>query len=129
MPTLARTYTVVAPDFRGYGQSDKPETGYEVRTMVEDLRQLLDQLGIKSANVVGHDLGGIVAYVYAAEHRDQVSRLGIIEAPIIGVPSPTMLSRCGRLAEIIRWAWGLSNSFNTWRRQSRVVSSKTADTG
>jgi pimeloyl-ACP methyl ester carboxylesterase len=55
-----------------------------------DLRQLLDQLGIKSANVVGHDLGGIVAYVYAAEHRDQVSRLGIIEAPIIGVPSPTM---------------------------------------
>ncbi|MBV8416513.1 MAG: alpha/beta hydrolase [Verrucomicrobia bacterium] len=63
MPTLAKTYTVVAPDFRGYGQSDKPETGYEVQTMVEDLRQLLDQLGIKSANVVGHDLGGIVAYV------------------------------------------------------------------
>jgi pimeloyl-ACP methyl ester carboxylesterase len=90
MPTLAKTYTVVAPDFRGYGQSDKPETGYEVQTMVEDLRQLLDQLGIKSANVVGHDLGGIVAYVYAAEHRDQVSQLGIIEAPIIGVPSPTM---------------------------------------
>lgn len=90
MPTLAKTYTVVAPDFRGYGQSDKPETGYEVQTMVEDLRQLLDQLGIKSANVVGHDLGGIVAYVYAAEHRDQVSQLGIIEAPIPGVPSPTM---------------------------------------
>ena len=90
MPTLAKTYTVVAPDFRGYGQSDKPETGYEVQTMVEDLRQLLDQLGIKSANFVGHDLGGIVAYVYAAEHRDQVSQLGIIEAPIIGVPSPTM---------------------------------------
>src|SRR5215471_9639384 len=50
MPTLAKTYTVIAPDFRGYGQSDKPETGYEVQTMVEDLRQLLDQLGIKSGN-------------------------------------------------------------------------------
>ena len=58
--------------------------------MVEDLRQLLEQLGIKSANIVGHDLGGIVAYVYAAKHRDRVSRLGIIEAPIMGVPSPTM---------------------------------------
>jgi pimeloyl-ACP methyl ester carboxylesterase len=90
MPALAKTYTVVAPDFRGYGQSDKPETGYEVQTMVEDLRQLLDQLGIKSASVVGHDLGGIVAYVYAAQHRDQVSKLGIIEAPIVGAPSPTM---------------------------------------
>ena len=90
IPTLAKTYTVVAPDFRGYGQSDKPETGYEIQTMVEDLRQLLEQLGIKSANIVGHDLGGIVAYVYAAKHRDRVSRLGIIEAPIIGVPSPTM---------------------------------------
>jgi len=90
MPTLAKTYTVVAPDFRGYGQSDKPETGYEVQTMVEDLRQLLDQLSIKSANFVGHYLGGVVGYVYAAEHRDQVSQLGIIEAPIIGVPSPTM---------------------------------------
>jgi pimeloyl-ACP methyl ester carboxylesterase len=86
----AKTYTVVAPDFRGCGQSGKPETRYEVQATVEDLRQLLDQLGIKSANIVGHDLGGIVAYVYAAEHRDQVSQLGIIEAPIIGVPSPTM---------------------------------------
>jgi pimeloyl-ACP methyl ester carboxylesterase len=58
--------------------------------MVEDLRQLLEQLGIKSANIVGHDLGGVVAYVYAAKHRDRLSRLGIIEAPIRGVPSPTM---------------------------------------
>ena len=90
MPALAKTYTVVAPDFRGYGQSDKPETGYEIQTMVEDLRQLLGQLDMKSASIVGHDLGGIVAYVYAAKHRDQVSRLGIIEAPIVGVPSPIM---------------------------------------
>jgi pimeloyl-ACP methyl ester carboxylesterase len=45
---------------------------------------------VKSVDIVGHDLGGIVAYVYAAKHGDQVSRLGIIEAPMVGVPSPTM---------------------------------------
>jgi len=90
MPTLARTHTVVAPDLRGHGQSDKPEHGYEVQTMVEDMRQLLDQLGMTSVAIVGHDLGAIVGYAYAAMHRDQVSRLGFIEAPILGVPSPTM---------------------------------------
>jgi pimeloyl-ACP methyl ester carboxylesterase len=90
MPALTKTHTVIAPDFRGYGQSKKPERGYEVQTMVEDLRQLLDQLGMKSVDIVGHDLGGIVAYVYAAKHGDEVSRLGIIEAPMVGVPSPTM---------------------------------------
>ncbi len=90
IPKLAETYRVIAPDLRGYGQSDKPETGYEVHTMAEDMRQLLTQLGLKSVNLVGHDLGGIVAYVYAAQYMNEVRRLGIIESPIIGVPSPTM---------------------------------------
>ena len=90
MPELAETYTVIAPDLRGYGKSDKPADGYEIHTMVEDVRQLIRSLGIGQANVVGHDLGGIVAYVYAANHMDEVRRLGIIESPIIGVPSPTM---------------------------------------
>ncbi len=90
IPKLAETYTVIAPDLRGYGQSDKPEAGYEVHTLAEDMRQLLLQLGLKSVNLVGHDLGGIVAYVYAAQYMDAVRRLSIIESPIIGVPSPTM---------------------------------------
>lgn len=90
LPILAATHTVIAPDFRGYGQSDKPETGYEIRTMVEDLRQLVHQLGMKSVSLVGHDLGGIVAYFYAAQYMDEVSRLGVIEAPMPGVPSPTI---------------------------------------
>jgi len=87
---LAETYTVIAPDLRGYGQSDKPETGYEVHTLAEDVRHLVLQLGLTSVNLVGHDLGGIVAYVYAAQYMDEVRRLGIIESPILGVPSPTM---------------------------------------
>ena len=90
IPRLAERFTVVAPDLRGHGQSEKPETGYEVHTMAEDIRQLILQLQFPSVNIVGHDLGGIVAYVYAAQHMDQVRRLGILEAPIPGVSSPTM---------------------------------------
>lgn len=90
IPRLAQSYLVIAPDLRGYGQSDKPDAGYEVHTMVSDVRELVRQLGLKSVNLVGHDLGGIVAYVYAAQHMDEVRRLGIIESPILGVPSPTM---------------------------------------
>lgn len=90
MPQLAETYTVIAPDLRGYGESDRPASGYEIHTMVEDVRQLMRSLEIERVNVVGHDLGGIVAYVYAANYMDEVRRLGIIESPIIGVPSPIM---------------------------------------
>ena len=73
MPALAKTHVVIAPDFRGYGQSEKPEHGYEVQTMVEDLRQLLDQLGRKSVDIVGHDLGGIVAYLCRQAWRPSFS--------------------------------------------------------
>ena len=73
MTSLAQEYTVVAPDFRGYGKSDKPATGYPVQTMVEDIRELVHQLGMGPVDVVGHDLGGIVAYAYAAKYMQQVS--------------------------------------------------------
>ena len=58
--------------------------------MAEDIRQLVRQLGMESVSLVGHDLGGLVAYVYAAQYMDQVLRLGIMEAPIVGVPSLTI---------------------------------------
>ena len=90
IPRLAERFTVIAPDIRGHGLSEKPEAGYEIHTMAEDLRQLVLHLKLPSVSIVGHDLGGIVAYVYAAQHREEVHRLGIIEAPILGVPSPTM---------------------------------------
>ncbi len=90
IPMLAASYTVVAPDLRGHGQSEKPEVGYQVHAMAEDVRQLVLHLGLENVNMVGHDLGGIVAYVYAAQHMNEVRRLGIMEAPILGVPSPAM---------------------------------------
>lgn len=92
MPALAENYTVIAPDLRGYGESDKPPSGYEVHVVAEDIRQLLIELKLDNVNVIGHDLGGIVGYVYAAQYMENVRRLGIIEAPILGVSSPTMES-------------------------------------
>ena len=90
IPLLPANRMIIAPDLRGYGDSDRPDTGYEVLTMAEDVRQLIEHLNLGSVDMIGHDLGGIVAYAYAAQHMADVRRLGIIEAPILGVPSPTL---------------------------------------
>jgi pimeloyl-ACP methyl ester carboxylesterase len=69
MPTLAKNYTVIAPDLRGLGDSSKPLTGYDGNTTAEDLYQLISQLDLKQKiNLVGHDIGVQTAYSYAAIH-------------------------------------------------------------
>ncbi|MGC4745259.1 alpha/beta fold hydrolase [Micromonospora sp. DT201] len=83
LPELGRSFDVVAPDLRGFGDSDAPAGGYDKKTVAADLHGLLDQLGLTSdLRLVGHDLGTMVAYAYAAAHRDRVSRLALTEAPI-----------------------------------------------
>ncbi len=83
---LAKNYTVIAPDYRGAGESDRPQTGYDKHTMMEDLRGLVHQLGFKRLRVVGHDIGAMVAYRYAAVHPDEVRQLVLMDAPIPGTP-------------------------------------------
>lgn len=83
LPELARSYEVVAPDLRGFGDSDAPPDGYDKKTVAADLHGLLTGLGLAGdIRLVGHDLGTMVAYAYAAAHPDQVSRLVLTEAPI-----------------------------------------------
>ncbi|MGV9210733.1 alpha/beta fold hydrolase [Micromonospora sp. RB23] len=83
LPELGRSFEVVAPDLRGFGDSDAPADGYDKKTVAADLHGLLDQLGLAGdLRVVGHDLGTMVAYAYAAAHPDRVSRLALTEAPI-----------------------------------------------
>jgi pimeloyl-ACP methyl ester carboxylesterase len=79
IPALAEKYYVIAPDMRGVGDSERPMGGYDKRTMAEDIWQLVQHLGLKKATVIGHDFGGAVAYALAAEHRDFVSKLVIVE--------------------------------------------------
>ena len=57
MPALAENYTVIAPDLRGHGDSSKPPTGYDGKTLAEDIYQLVTKLGYKSIFLVGHDVG------------------------------------------------------------------------
>ena len=82
MPALAGQYTVIAPDLRGSGGSDAPATGYDKASLAEDVHHLLVALGhADQVSVVGHDIGGVVSYAYAAAHPDSVRRLTVIEAP------------------------------------------------
>ena len=83
---LARNHTVVVPDLRGMGLSSHPEDGYDKRTQAADIRSVLTQLGIDHAAVVGHDIGTMVAYAYAARYPDKTDRLVVMDAPVPGIP-------------------------------------------
>ena len=75
IPVLAERYTVIAPDLRGYGRSEKPAGGYDKRTMADDVRALVEELGFERIALVGHDRGARVATRFAKDHRDAIDRL------------------------------------------------------
>jgi pimeloyl-ACP methyl ester carboxylesterase len=90
MPALAENYTVIAPDLRGVGDSSKPLSGYDGKTLAEDIHQLVTQLGFETIFLVAHDIGGPVAYAYAAEHPSEVKTLVVMDTAIPGfVPPPS----------------------------------------
>ncbi|MFG1663861.1 alpha/beta fold hydrolase [Streptomyces sp. Y7] len=93
MPALAERFTVIAPDLRGMGASDKPATGYDAATLADDMAGLMTELGHDRFAVVGYDLGMVVGYALAAQHRERVTRLVVAEAIIRGItPSPPLLA-------------------------------------
>lgn len=85
MTALSGSFTVVAPDLRGAGYSDKPANGYDKATMASDIQALSEALGFESYSVVGYDIGGMVAYPLAAQNRDVVEKLAIVDVPLPGV--------------------------------------------
>jgi pimeloyl-ACP methyl ester carboxylesterase len=84
MPALAERYTVIAPDMRGLGDSSKPVSGYDKRTVAADIYQLVRKLGFEKIFLVGHDWGGPVAYAYACAHPEDVRKLVILDVTIPG---------------------------------------------
>jgi pimeloyl-ACP methyl ester carboxylesterase len=88
MPTLAKNYTVIVPDLRGLGDSSKPTTGYDGKTVAEDIHQLVTKLGFKTIFLAGGDVGALMAYPYAAAHPTEVEKLAVWEAPIVGLTPP-----------------------------------------
>jgi pimeloyl-ACP methyl ester carboxylesterase len=85
MPELSKHFTVIAPDLRGVGESDKPESGYDKKTMASDIHELVKQLGYNKINLAGHDIGLMVAYAYAAQYGDEVKKLALMDALLPGV--------------------------------------------
>ena len=89
VPELARDHTVIAPDLRGYGLTDKARSGYDKRTMASDVSVLIETLGFERASVVGHDRGARVAHRWALDRPDQVERLAVMDV----VPMRAMWQR------------------------------------
>lgn len=93
MPLLSPNYDVIAVDLRGVGKSDKPIGGYDKKTSAQDIKLLMDELGIKKANIVGHDIGGMIAYAFAAQFPDMAQSIVIMDVPIPGTEIFTMISQ------------------------------------
>jgi pimeloyl-ACP methyl ester carboxylesterase len=86
MPLLAETHRVVAPDLRGLGASTKAESGYDLHTLADDAADLLKELEIDEAHVVGLDLGVQIAWMTAMRHPETVLRLVVMEGLLGTLP-------------------------------------------
>ena len=96
MELLCDGYRLIAPDLRGLGDTSRPASGYDKKTIAEDVSQLIiDTLGIDNFRLVGHDWGGPVAFALAAAHSDAVTQLAIIDVAIPGDGSAN-ISQGGR---------------------------------
>ena len=85
MSRLGDRQTVIAPDLRGAGSSSKPEGGYDKKTMAQDIHALVQSLGYGKIKIVGHDIGLMVAYAYAAQYPDEVESIALMDAFLPGV--------------------------------------------
>jgi len=82
---LSNHHVVIAPDLRGAGGSSKPETGYDKKTMAADIHALVQALGFPRVQIVGHDIGLMVAYAYAAQFPDEVETVTLMDAFLPGI--------------------------------------------
>jgi pimeloyl-ACP methyl ester carboxylesterase len=114
LPELSRYFTVIAPDLRGLGESDKPEGKYDKKTMATDIHELMKQLGYKRINMAGHDIGLMVAYAYCAQFGREVKKIALMDALLPGV-DPVWTQSKNSL-----WWFG----FFAWPASSQLVSGK-----
>jgi len=85
MAELANNHTAIAPDLRGAGQSSTPADGYTKAAMARDIHALVRKLGCERIRIVGHDIGLMVAYAYAAQYPSEVDRIALMDAFLPGV--------------------------------------------
>lgn len=80
IPALSRYFKVVVPDLRGYNDSDKPSSGYDLDTLAADVQGLIESLGYSRAHIVGHDWGGAIAWHMAQKFPQSLNRMAILSA-------------------------------------------------
>jgi pimeloyl-ACP methyl ester carboxylesterase len=85
MPKLADRFQVIAPDLPGIGDSSIPASGLDMKTSAIRIHDLAKSLGVQKAEVVGHDIGLMVAYAYAAMFPSEVKKLVVMDAFLPGV--------------------------------------------
>jgi haloacetate dehalogenase len=107
-PLLARTYTVVCADLRGYGRSGCPVSApdhspYAKRSMAQDMVIVMEQLGFPRFSVAGHDRGGRVAYRMALDYPEHVARLAVLDI----LPTETVWERADARFALAYWPWSL----------------------
>ncbi len=85
IPVLAERFTVIAPDLPGIGDSDIPAHGLDMKSAAIRIHDLAKSLGVQKAEVVGHDIGLMVAYAYAAQFASEVTKLVLMDAFLPGV--------------------------------------------
>jgi pimeloyl-ACP methyl ester carboxylesterase len=86
IPLLAKKFTVIAPDLPGIGDSAIPSDGIDMITSAKRIHALVRSLGVEKARVVGHDIGLMVAYAYAAQFPAETEKLVLMDAFLPGVP-------------------------------------------
>jgi pimeloyl-ACP methyl ester carboxylesterase len=117
LPGLAAAgYRAIAPDLRGLGGSSRPASGYDKKTLAEDVWRLVqDALGERRFFLVGHDWGGPTAFALAAQHRDAVRRLAIFDVPVPGDGTPVMFAN--RWHHGLHWEPGLAEALTEGREE------------
>jgi pimeloyl-ACP methyl ester carboxylesterase len=85
MPDLAKHFTVIAVDLRGIGGSRVQSGGYDAANMAQDIHELASTLGLKDLYIVGHDLGGMVAYAFARLYPELLTGVMILDQVIPGI--------------------------------------------
>jgi haloacetate dehalogenase len=107
-PLLARRFTVVCADLRGYGGSGCPTSTpdhapYAKRAMARDMVSVMERLGFPRFSVAGHDRGGRVAYRLALDHPTRVERLAVLDV----LPTGTVWERADARFTLAYWPWSL----------------------
>jgi pimeloyl-ACP methyl ester carboxylesterase len=101
IPALARHFKVVVPDLRGYNDSDKPASGYDLDTLSADIKGLIENLGYARAHLVGHDWGGAIAWNIAQKFPQCLNRLAVLNA----APSQRFLQEMVSNLDQLRRSW------------------------